>query len=196
MKTSAATFAGTLCRHGHTERYVISGQCAVCSRAATESWRSRNSTKARNASRKYIAERRDVMKEKGRISRIKNPSYRRDHYVKNRERCLALDAAYAIAHPERKAVARAKRRARLASAPGDGVTVAQWEAVLNDSLGLCAYCNERKPLTLDHIEPLARGGAHDVTNIAAACKPCNCSKNETPLLVWLARLRVRSATAA
>ena len=35
--------------------------------------------------------------------------------------------------------------------------------------------------------PVSRGGAHDVDNIAGACDYCNKSKNDSPLLVWLAR---------
>jgi 5-methylcytosine-specific restriction protein A len=80
----------------------------------------------------------------------------------------------------------ARRKARKMNAPGRGVTSQQWKAVLDASLGLCAYCNEKRPLTLDHIEPLASGGAHDIDNITAACRRCNCSKRDTLLLVWLA----------
>lgn len=80
-----------------------------------------------------------------------------------------------------------RRRARKFAAPGSGVTAKQWRAVLDGSLGICAYCNTRAPLTMDHIEPLASGGDHDSLNIAAACDRCNKSKGAIPLLVWLAR---------
>lgn len=90
-------------------------------------------------------------------------------------------------HPEINVVQLARRRARVLSANGRGVTAAQWQQILADSLGLCAYCNERPAqLTMDHIEPLARGGAHDVDNIAAACQSCNSAKGVRPLAVFLA----------
>ena len=55
------------------------------------------------------------------------------------------------------------------------------------ALGLCTYCGEHGRLTLDHIEPLFLGGAHDFDNVTLACAACNCSKGDTVLLVWLAK---------
>jgi len=81
------------------------------------------------------------------------------------------------------------RRARKVNAPGSGVNATDIRSVMDESLGICAYCNERKPLTVDHIEPLARGGAHDPSNLAAACSSCNSSKKTKPLIVWLAKGR-------
>ena len=105
----------------------------------------------------------------------------------NPDRARANIARWVKAHPEQVSVYAARRRALKLNAPGRGVTAAQWRKVLADSLGLCAYCNERRPLEMDHIEPLARHGAHDIDNITAACRPCNSSKSDTPLIVWLAR---------
>jgi 5-methylcytosine-specific restriction endonuclease McrA len=39
---------------------------------------------------------------------------------------------------------------------------------------LCMYCGERSPkLTLDHVVPRHRGGAHSWDNLVAACSACN-----------------------
>jgi 5-methylcytosine-specific restriction endonuclease McrA len=54
-------------------------------------------------------------------------------------------------------------------------------------VGVCSYCGQTAQLTLDHIEPISSGGAHDVENAAAVCSACNSSKQVSPLLVWLAR---------
>lgn len=75
------------------------------------------------------------------------------------------------------------------------MTVEEWQSVVDESLGLCAYCNDPSHLTMDHVMPLARGGAHDTENIAAACGPCNRSKGNTKLIVWMAR-RAASRTLA
>lgn len=49
----------------------------------------------------------------------------------------------------------------------------------------CAYCGG--PGTdWDHIEPLARGGAHSAENITRACSGCNATKRDKPLLLFLA----------
>ena len=77
-------------------------------------------------------------------------------------------------------------RARIHNAPGRGVTSLELREVLASTAGLCPYCGKRKRLEADHVEPLARGGEHDVLNLSPACSDCNKSKNQTPLLLWLA----------
>lgn len=45
--------------------------------------------------------------------------------------------------------------------------------------GRCAVCRARlvKSYHVDHIMPLARGGAHETANIQLLCAHCNCTKN-------------------
>lgn len=56
----------------------------------------------------------------------------------------------------------------------------------------CAYCEERKPLTADHIVPLSRGGQHAIGNLLPACRSCN-SQKHTRLLVEWRRAKVLAA---
>lgn len=42
----------------------------------------------------------------------------------------------------------------------------------------CYYCGKKTELTLDHFEPLAKGGAHCVSNFVFACHPCNSRKRD------------------
>lgn len=57
----------------------------------------------------------------------------------------------------------------------------------------CAYCGEgrssKHELTVDHVQPRARGGRHVWENVVAACWPCNHKKGNKTLeqLGW--RLR-------
>lgn len=46
----------------------------------------------------------------------------------------------------------------------------------------CQYCGAHGvSLQCDHIIPLSRGGSHELSNLATACRPCNQSKyNRTP----------------
>ncbi|HEX8510460.1 MAG TPA: HNH endonuclease [Propionibacteriaceae bacterium] len=55
--------------------------------------------------------------------------------------------------------------------------------------GCCAYCGECRPLTMDHVVPLARGGRHAIGNLAPACETCNKRKGSMLLVEW----RYRSA---
>ena len=51
--------------------------------------------------------------------------------------------------------------------------------------GRCAYCGRRAD-SVDHVIPRCQGGSDDAGNLVPACKPCNSSKNGTPLAVFLA----------
>lgn len=114
--------------------------------------------------------------------KVRATEYRKAHPDKHR----AAIAMWTKKNPVARAAMVARRRAAQRAAPGRGVSAAEWATCLVESLGTCAYCNERKPLTMDHIEPLAKGGAHDIDNIVAACLSCNSSKHDRPLLLWLA----------
>jgi 5-methylcytosine-specific restriction endonuclease McrA len=180
--------------------------CRDKANARAARYRAAHPEKWRAASAKWLAANPDRVRARAAKYRAAHPERERAHSAKwqreNPEKAQASNAKYRAANPDkvRAGIARyaaanpdkmrakdAKRRARKFNAPGRGVTAAQWRQVVADSLGLCAYCNERRPLTMDHIEPLALGGEHDIDNITAACGPCNYSKCDTPLVVWLAR---------
>ncbi|CAB5230106.1 HNHc domain containing protein [uncultured Caudovirales phage] len=125
---------------------------------------------------RYRAENREKVKASEARSRAKHPEKRKASY-----------ARYYAKNPEKMKANNAKRRACKRSAGGRGITGHQWRDVLTSTLGLCTYCNELRPLALDHIVPLSAGGDHDIENAVPACKSCNSAKNKTPLLLWLAR---------
>lgn len=58
-------------------------------------------------------------------------------------------------------------------------------ATLRDCCRRCVYCGaalEFDGATLDHVYPLAHGGAHTPGNLVAACAPCNRLKGD--MLPW------------
>jgi 5-methylcytosine-specific restriction endonuclease McrA len=73
----------------------------------------------------------------------------------------------------------AKRRARLASATVGDVDIkalrAEWD-------GICGICRVEvvngEPVEIDHIIPLARGGAHGQRNLQLAHRLCNRRKKD------------------
>ena len=80
----------------------------------------------------------------------------------------------------------ARKRSRKLSAPGSGISRPEWEARLAWFNHSCLYCGAAGvKLTLDHVEPLARGGWDTPGNAVPACVPCNASKNDRFLLEWL-----------
>lgn len=114
----------------------------------------------------------------------------------NRDRRRANLAAWYAANPDYK-------KAWLASNPGKNmmyqrhwrarklgtavgpVSVSEWLALCAQYGHRCAYCLRSGKLEQDHIDPLSRGGAHAIDNIAPACRSCNARKNAQPLLISL-----------
>lgn len=90
-----------------------------------------------------------------------------------------------------------KRRLRLADGVFDPtVTRGNLRRQYGDRCFYCdvvmdfaRYTHKTRPknqATIEHVEPVSRGGAHDWTNVVLACLDCNLSKNATPLEQWLA----------
>lgn len=53
---------------------------------------------------------------------------------------------------------------------------------------VCFYCgNTMTAFHVDHVVPVARGGADDARNYAPACATCNLSKNDTLVADWYLR---------
>lgn len=55
------------------------------------------------------------------------------------------------------------------------------KGALRDCSQRCVYCAtplDQHSATLDHVQPLARGGAHDPGNVVVACGPCNRLKGD------------------
>lgn len=66
--------------------------------------------------------------------------------------------------------ARARRKARVASAPGRGVTKQARAWVLELYGAACLVCGKRVlPYNLDHVIPLVSGGRHDPDNLQPLC---------------------------
>ncbi len=102
-------------------------------------------------------------------------AYHRAYAETHREQILARRKAYAVAHPERL---RARCRQRYATKMGavGSHSATEWEAV-RDYWGRCLACGTTtQPLCEDHVVPLYRGGADDISNIQPLCRVCNASK--------------------
>lgn len=70
---------------------------------------------------------------------------------------------------------------------GPGVSMRDWQRMVNRYGGRCAYCGFRPrwtPLHMDHVIPLKRGGRHSIGNVLPACGSCNVRKNARLLADW------------
>jgi 5-methylcytosine-specific restriction endonuclease McrA len=159
-------FTGKPCPKGHiAERFTKYGQCLDCVTASRDEWHEANKERARARNIKWHLDNPDA-------KRARDAKWR----AKNKDVFRASIKRHYLANPEMYASYRANRRARLKAAPGNGITADDIKRLTKLQGGKCAYCKKQKPLTLDHIEPLARGGAHEAKNAQMVCKSCNSSK--------------------
>jgi|LauGreDrversion4_2_1035121.scaffolds.fasta_scaffold248629_4 hypothetical protein len=82
---------------------------------------------------------------------------------------------YAKSHPELIAHLKARRYARKKNADGSH-SLQEWEDLIIKFNNKCAFCEQTKKLTKDHIIPLSKGGSDFITNIQPLCKNCNSKK--------------------
>jgi len=80
--------------------------------------------------------------------------------------------------------------ARAKTAAGVAMKHVMRKVALRDCGQRCVYCSTRldqQTATLDHVVPLARGGAHDPGNLVVACGPCNRLKGDRLPFEFFAR---------
>jgi len=108
--------------------------------------------------------------------------------VANRDRVRAHSRRWRATNLERARVqyrqATAKRRAQIA---GVLIGLVSQEMIFQADGYRCVYCGAKSNLVLDHVVPLAKGGAHIEENLVTACAPCDWSKGAKSLIVWLAQ---------
>lgn len=87
-----------------------------------------------------------------------------------------------------------RRRERMLTNGGKGVTPAEWQAIKHDFGYACAYCEETGVrLEKDHVHSIARGGSDSPENIVPACRRCNATKGAGTVLDLAIRLSLRDA---
>lgn len=83
------------------------------------------------------------------------------------------------------------RRARKQAAEVAGPVAPEvYEAIRNE--GTCVYCGGHAN-TVDHVQPLDRGGWEHESNLVPACKSCNSSKGASLLTEWFPDRVLRAA---
>lgn len=113
--------------------------------------------------------------------RVKAPrasSYRPRHRVNRPSRLMRQLEAEQKGKRRKKS----KHRGRLSCNAIDGIAIF--------AVDPCSYCGETAT-THDHIEPLSKGGAHELLNLTRCCVRCNFEKNTQKLIIFLAKRRAQ-----
>lgn len=132
-----------------------------------------------------------ALRGKSRGGRGRNLQNALAYSLRTRDQRAKRTRQWAKTHPERRAINEARRRAQKRGSGGSGVSYEDWMAVRRDFSDRCAYCAAIRSLAMDHLDPLSKGGVHDIENIVPSCQSCNSSKHDHSLIVWLARQAAR-----
>jgi len=68
------------------------------------------------------------------------------------------------------------RRRVSVKAAGPMFTLQEWLNLCERHDNCCARCKKPEPLTVDHIQPVSKGGSNAIENIQPLCGSCNSSK--------------------
>jgi 5-methylcytosine-specific restriction endonuclease McrA len=151
----------------------------------------REQERARHLQRAQCPEFRQKAKERSARWYRKNTQHHRElmkaWVARNREALREYHRRYAEAHRaeynEHSRRRRARKRNQLLGPP---FTIAQLDQRMSVFGHCCAYCSG--PFEeVDHVIPLAKGGAHCLANLRPACRACNRSKWAKSPSEWQAR---------
>lgn len=169
-----------------------------CLRCGTPHWPWRHGEHARKLCQRCIAEKRasgeakrEVAKSRPKRAKQSEKERRENNrlraarkYKANPASERARAAAWKRRNPEKRNEWAHRRRARLRGGHVQPVDL----VALHSSRKTCIYCGARRRLTVDHLEPISRGGAHARWNLVLACLACNSAKRDLPLSQWLPSL--------
>ena len=105
----------------------------------------------------------------------------RDYYRNNRAKVLVKNRAgakrWARNNPEKNRVKKRRDdRRRRAHKLGNKSEPYNFRAICKHYDNRCLKCGKQKPLTVDHIVPVSKGGPDIASNIQPLCLSCNSSK--------------------
>jgi 5-methylcytosine-specific restriction endonuclease McrA len=106
---------------------------------------------------------------------------KKEYAAQNRERIRAHKAAWKKRHPEKVQLGRRlHRRNKKFLRTESGITIVQWNAIVEFYNNACQICYKPagdEELTIDHIIPTSKGGLHAWQNLQPAHKSCNSAKH-------------------
>lgn len=146
---------------------------AVASNARAAKWRAENKERMQA----YFKARYEQEKAEGKRAAPAVKARAAAYYQENKERIARKHAEYKRAHPHVVRNQARKRRALVAGTGGQ-LSVDIEARLLKLQRGKCANCNEKlQAFHVDHIKPIAKGGANVDSNVQLLCPPCNLRKH-------------------
>jgi len=103
-------------------------------------------------------------------------------YLKSPQKYKDLQKQYYSKNKAEYIISAKNYKARKKGAVG-GYTPQEWDKLCEVYNHTCPACKEPKPLTVDHIIPLSKGGSNYINNIQPLCQSCN-SKKRTKIIKY------------
>lgn len=153
-------YTGKPCVRGHlVSRLVSKGVCCECANIHSAAWRHRNPDKRRESWRSWTD--------------------------RNREQSYAASALWREQNPEKARSYSRNWFARRKAADGKH-TGSEIAELLKRQRRKCPSCQKSiaKAFEVDHIHPLSRGGANDISNPQLLCRHCNRTKSAKDPIAW------------
>lgn len=132
--------------------------------------------------RKYRRENYDRIRKHWAKHKEERAAHGRKWRQERREEDAARKRRWQLENPERCCELAHRYRARKLNATIEDVDEQRIYELYDNT---CIYCGSKESLSLDHIVPLNGGGAHCEDNLTVACRSCNASKNDRPLIEWI-----------
>lgn len=112
--------------------------------------------------------------------------YRKKWDSANRHKRCLYARRYRKKHPDKVVQFNSARRLRVGPEDVYRNTIARFIRGLSKAKRkVCAYCGcAVTKVHIDHVVPIAKGGKHEIGNLAVSCQSCNLSKGSKLLSGW------------
>lgn len=179
-------FTGLPCKHGHiAESFASNCGCCECSNVRAKQWGKNNTGRKHETLKRFFERNPGYSKKWASDNKDAISGASRRWYSRNPEQAVKISRQWAINNPE-KARARCRNRVAKKRNASGSHTSDQILEMLKKQKWKCVYCavSIKTKRHIDHIIPLALGGANDIGNLQGLCPTCNCRKNAKDPHEW------------
>lgn len=164
----------------HRGLHGRSSWCRECERQYTRDWTEDNRDEHNERRREAWAKKEHTEEERAAAAERARKWYADPE---NKDRNLQNFYTWVRDNRDARNAMMQKRRARKLGVDAT-LTSQEWEEILTSYHRSCAYCQtDSETMTMDHVVPLSKGGAHTKENVVPACRSCNSKKGARPVEV-------------